>query len=173
MPDLTLSAALSHTAVEDLNQLRDRIVTCLGKLTDDQIWARAASNENAIGNLVLHLCGNVRQWIGFGLGGKPDIRVRDREFQAQGGATRQELAERISAVVDDAVAVISSLDEAALLRPTTVQGYNVTGVAVLVHVVQHFGQHTGQIILLTKHATGEDLGFYAHLSNPTHAEKTP
>ncbi|MEZ5356699.1 MAG: DinB family protein [Bryobacteraceae bacterium] len=170
---MTVASVFLDASARDLIQLRDRIVTCLDKLNDEQVWMRGGDHENAIGNLVLHLCGNVRQWIGSAVGGKPDIRVRDREFQARGDVSPADLAERITAVVDDAAAVIRGLDEAALLRSVTVQNYTVTGVEAIVHVVQHFGQHTGQVILLTKHATGEDLGFYRHLNAASHTERTP
>jgi uncharacterized damage-inducible protein DinB len=168
-----LANAVTEVAVADLRQLLGRIVSCLGKLNDDQIWSRGGEHENAIGNLVLHLCGNARQWIGTGLGGKPDIRVRDREFQARGGLTASELTERITGVVNEAIEVILRLDEAALTKRMTIQNCDVTGVGALIHVVQHFAQHTGQIILLTKHATGEDLGFYRHLGAASHGKKTP
>ncbi len=170
---MTVTAIFLDVSARDLMQLRDRIVTCLEKLNDEQVWMRGGDHENAIGNLVLHLCGNVRQWIGSAVGGKPDIRVRDREFQARGDVSPADLAERITAVVDDAVAVIRRLDEAALLKTVTVQKYTVTGLEAIAHVLEHFGQHTGQIILLTKHATGEDLGFYRHLNAAAHTEKTP
>jgi hypothetical protein len=125
---------------------------------------RGADHENAVGNLVLHLCGNVRQWIGPGVAGKPDIRVRDREFQARGDVEPAELAERITVVVDDAIEIILALDEGALLRVVQIQSFKLTVLEAVMHVLEHFGQHTGQIILLTKHASGEDLGFYRNLT---------
>lgn len=153
-----------------------RIATCLDKLDDDAVWTRDGENQNAVGNLVLHLCGNVRQWIGFGVAGQPDIRVRDREFQARGGVTRDELKDRLSAVVEDAAKTVESLEPGELLAKTKVQSYELTKLEAIYHVVEHFSQHTGQIIFAAKLATGEDLGFYRHL-NPgkpaAHEEKTP
>lgn len=172
-PDSTLDQVFVDFACRKLEQLAGRIGTCLDKLTVDQIWLRGAESENAVGNLVLHLCGNVRQWIGAGAGGKPDIRVRDREFAARGGIQPAELRERLASTVAEAVAVLRGLDEAALLRQIEVQNYKGTVAEAVFHVVEHFGQHAGQIFYATKHFTGEDLGFYRHLSRTAHGEKTP
>ena len=87
-------------SIRRLNELVPRIETCLGKLTPEQVWARGGENENAIGNLVLHLCGNLRQWIIAGVGGRPDTRDRDAEFAAHGGTTTPELGARLRETVD-------------------------------------------------------------------------
>jgi uncharacterized damage-inducible protein DinB len=157
-----------------LLQLSSRIEDCLGRLPSQQVWARGSDNENSIGNLVLHLCGNVRQWIISGVGGKPDIRVRDREFTARGGAEPAELTERLKATVEEAVAVIDRVTAARLAEHVTIQKYELTVLEAIAHVVEHFSQHTGQIIFATKMLTGEDLGFYKHLkTTAAHGEKTP
>src|SRR5436309_14530301 len=91
-----------------LEQMAGRIETCVTSLTEDQVWARGSENENAVGNLVLHLCGNVRQWIVAGVGGAPDARERDAEFEARGGASPAELSSRLRATVAEAVAVIQA-----------------------------------------------------------------
>ena len=151
-------------SAKTLEQDRSRIETCLGMLTDEQVWARGSANENAIGNLVLHLCGNVRQWIVSGAGGRPGSRDRDSEFAAAGGIPVAELAERLRTVVEDAVAVLSAVTAERLVEPLVVQGYHVTGLEAIYHSVEHFSMHTGQIIFITKMLTGTDLGFYRHLS---------
>ncbi|BDC49076.1 hypothetical protein F183_A13920 [Bryobacterales bacterium F-183] len=156
-----------------LTQLTERIGVCLGKLTDDQVWARGSENSNAIGNLVLHLCGNVRQWIGHGVGGSADVRERDAEFNAQGGVSVAELQAKLQATVADAVATIRSLTSEDLIAVTHVQNYDVPKIEAIYHVVQHFAEHTGQIIFATKFLTGQELGFYTHLKNPKHGETTP
>jgi len=169
----TLGQIFITHSVEKLRQLTDRILTCLARLNEDQIWTRGGDHENAIGNLILHLCGNLRQWIGSGVGNLENIRVRDLEFSARGGTSNEELRAKLEGTVDLAIGIIAGLDEQALLRITTVQGYTIPVMQAVAHVVEHFAQHTGQIILLTKHATGEDLGFYRHLSQTAHSEKTP
>lgn len=147
-----------------LRQCMERIEICVGKLDAEQVWARPNAASNAAGNLCLHLAGNVRQWILAGVAGQPDTRQREEEFAAQGGLTREELLARLRAVVDEACAVIEALDEARLLDRIKPQAYEVSVLEAVYHVVEHFSMHTGQIILLTKAATGEDLGFYRHLS---------
>lgn len=157
-----------------LQQLESRIEDCLGKLTPEQIWARGTENENAVGNLVLHLCGNVRQWITAGVGGKPDIRVRDREFTARGGLERPELVERLKGTVDEALAVLEGVTAPRLAEHVTIQKYDITVLEAIAHVVEHFSQHTGQIMFATKMMTGGDLGYYGHLRTASaHGEKTP
>jgi uncharacterized damage-inducible protein DinB len=157
-----------------LRQLTERIEDCLERLNSEQVWARGHESENAIGNLVLHLCGNVRQWIIAGIGGKPDIRVRDREFTARGDVEPAELAERLKVTVDEAVAVIGGVTAVRLAEQVTIQKYDVTVLEAIAHVVEHFSQHTGQIMFATKMLTGQDLGYYRHLKTAVaHGEKTP
>ena len=153
-----------------LTQLSGRIQDCLGRLSSDQIWMRNTDNENSVGNLVLHLCGNVGQWIGSGVGGKPDTRQRDAEFAARGNA---ELRNRLDTAVSEAAAIIRNLPIARLPEKTTIQKYDVTLMEAIYHVVEHFAQHTGQIIFATKLLTGQDLGYYKHLNQPKHFETTP
>lgn len=172
--DRDLEQAFTEFSASKLEQLADRIVTCLGKLSYEQIWARGSENENAVGNLVLHLCGNLRQWIGTGVAGKPDVRVRDREFRARGDVQADELRERLEGTVADAVAIIRGLTATQLAELTTVQDYSVTKLEAVYHAVEHFAQHAGQIMFFTKMATSEDLGFYRHLSSGIgHGETTP
>ena len=171
--DETLEGLIVKFSANKLNQFTGRIQDCLGRLTYEQIWARGSEDENAIGNLVLHLAGNVRQWIGTGMAGKPDVRARDREFAARGDVQAGELGERLSGVVADAVATIEKMTGAELLERITVQKYELTKLEALLHVVEHFAQHTAQIIFATKLLTSSDLGYYKHLSAPAHKEKTP
>jgi uncharacterized damage-inducible protein DinB len=160
-------------SADKLEQLTDRIQDCLGRLTYDQIWLRNSDNANSVGNLVLHLCGNVRQWIGYGVGGQPDLRDRDSEFAARGGLQPAELSQRLRAVISDAASIIRNLAPERLAETRTIQKYDVTVMEAVLHVVEHFSQHTGQIIFATKLLTGQDLGYYKHLSRPAHFETTP
>ncbi len=156
-----------------LSQLASRIDDCLGRLDDSQVWFRGGENQNAAGNLVLHLAGNVRQWIVSGVGGAPDVCDRDAEFAASGGVGVEELRRLLGATAHDAAAVIANLPAARLAERVRIQGYDVTVLEAIYHVVEHFAQHTGQILFATKAATGEDLGYYAHLSGAGHGQKTP
>jgi uncharacterized damage-inducible protein DinB len=170
----TLHQEFLRCSAERLRLSSSRVQSCLGKLDDQQIWARGSENANAIGNLVLHLCGNVRQWIISGVGGAPDLRQRDGEFAARGGVAVPELIERLSHTVDEAAVVLERVTAERLMESLSIQGYHVTGMAAIYHVVEHFSGHTGQIIFATKMLTGEDMGFYRHLSRAAaHSEKTP
>jgi uncharacterized damage-inducible protein DinB len=161
-------------SVDKLRQLSSRIESCLGELNDEQVWARGGENENAIGNLVLHLCGNVRQWIGSGVGGRTDTRERDKEFSASGGVAAGELGARLRTAVEEAAAVIAALPPGRLAERIVVQKYDVSVLEAIYHVVEHFSMHTGQIIFATKMLTGSDLDFYRHLrSSAAHGEKIP
>jgi uncharacterized damage-inducible protein DinB len=156
-----------------LRQSVGRIEVCLGKLTEEQIWARGHENENAVGNLVLHLEGNVRQWILCSLGGESHERDRDAEFAARGGWYSAQLAGRLRVTVEHAAKVILGLGPDELTKIYTIQKYEVSGVEAVLHVVEHFSYHTGQIIFATKFVTGEDLGFYRHLSTLADGDRTP
>jgi uncharacterized damage-inducible protein DinB len=131
----------------------------LAQLSEDEIWWRPNPPSNSIGNLVLHLCGNVRQWIISGLGGAEDVRKRDLEFSEQGPLPREALIAQLRRTVREACRVLSRLSEDSLLRKHSIQGYHVTGVYAVVHVTEHFGYHAGQVIYITKLKRGEDLKF--------------
>ena len=170
----TLDRIFLDHSIQTLRQYDSRIAACIGKLNAEQIWTRGGAQENAPGNLVLHLCGNVRQWIISGVGGQPDHRDRDSEFAARGGLSAAELMDRLHATVAEAVGVLSRVTADRLPERFVVQGYEVSVMEAIYHVVEHFSGHTGQIIFVTKMLTGEDLGFYRHLSKAAaHGEKTP
>ena len=122
---------------------------------------------------MLHLNGNLRQWIISGVGGAPDTRTRDAEFAARGGIEIAELRARLESTVREAIAAIGKVTPERIVDRVTIQKYDVTVMEAIFHVVEHFAQHTGQIIFVTKMLTGEDLGFYKHLTAAVHAEKTP
>jgi len=170
---MTVETIFRQYAVEKLEQLMQRIEVCAGKLSEDQIWFRRQENENAIGNLLLHLRGNLRQWILSPFGGHPLNRDRDGEFDARGGFTARELTGRLRETVDAANAIVAGLTAEQLTRAYEVQNYHVSGVEAVFHVVEHFSQHAGQIIYATKMLSGEDLGFYKHLTSPVHTEHVP
>jgi Protein of unknown function (DUF1572) len=169
----TESEFLNFSA-DKLIQLLGRIEMCVDQLTPEQLWMRHSENENAVGNLILHLAGNVRQWILTGVGGAPDYRDRDREFAARSGVDAQELKARLQSTVEEAVALIHALPAARLTEIIRPQGYEGTVLAAIYHVVEHFAGHAFQIMFATKLLTGGDLGFYAHLNQAQpHQEKLP
>jgi uncharacterized damage-inducible protein DinB len=134
-----------------------KIERCLQRLSVDDIWWRPNEASNSIGNLVLHLCGNISMWIIGGVGKRPFQRNRQQEFDERGPIPGAELRERLRSAVGHAGDVLAGIDEAELLSRRQIQGYDVTVLEAIYHVVEHFGMHTGQIILLTKARVGEDL----------------
>ncbi len=150
---------LSRDYLEE--SLLPRIERCVAQLTDAQIWWRPNEVSNSVGNLMLHLCGNVRQWIVSGIGNATDVRRRQQEFDERGPIPRDELLRRLRDTVGEAVRVLADHDPGRLLEPRKIQGHEVTTMEAVYHVVEHFSMHTGQIILLTKAQTGKDTGFYA------------
>ena len=136
-----------------------RILDCLRELSAKQIWWRGNKASNSIGNLVLHLSGNVHQWIISGLGGAPDVRERDKEFDERGPLPRRETENRLKKTVLEACRVISRLTSRDLHRRYMIQGFDVTGFEALSHVTEHFAYHSGQILYATKLLQARDLGF--------------
>jgi len=136
-----------------------RITRCLALLAEKEIWWRAHPTSNSVGNLVLHLEGNVRQWIISGVGGAPDRRERDKEFAERGPLPRRTLLARLRKTVSEACRVLESLSAPDLARAYTIQGFRLTGLQAILHVTEHFSHHSGQIILVTKLKLRRDLGF--------------
>ncbi len=161
---MSVTAEFLRVSTVQLETQLARIESCAAKLTDAQLWTRYGENQNAVGNLALHLTGNVRQWILSGVGGAADVRVRDAEFAARGSVAAAELMAGLRGVVEQAVRVIGDLSEQALTEQILVQGYDVTKLEAVYHVVEHFTGHAFQIIFATKLLTDTDLGFYAHLN---------
>lgn len=139
-----------------------RIEACLDRLSDRQIWWRSHPSSNSVGNLVLHLAGNVRQWIISGLGGALDRRDRDREFADPAGAgpiSREGMKATLRKTVREADRVLGRLRARDLARRRTIQKFQVTGLVAVSHVIEHFAYHAGQIIFATKSVLGEGLDF--------------
>lgn len=138
----------------------ERIDRCLGELTENEIWLRPNGNSLSIGNQLLHLNGNIRQWILTGLGGEPDLRARDEEFAASGGISRAILLQELTATVTAAKAVINGLSEKDVVTERPVQAFTHDGMFILIHVTEHLSYHTGQIIFWTKALKDLDLDLY-------------
>ena len=174
MPEISIDRAFLAFSSTKLEELASRIDSCLSQLTEEQVWVRGGENENAVGNLVLHLCGNARQWIIASVGGAPDSRQRDAEFAARGGMTISDLRECLATTVSEAGQVLARVTAPRLSDRLVIQGYEVSVLDAIYHVVEHFAMHTGQIIFITKMLTGTDLGFYRHLSAiAAHSQKLP
>ncbi len=137
-----------------------KIEHCLTKLTDEQIWWRANEQSNSIGNLVLHLCGNAKQWIVCGIGNAPDARDRDAEFAQRDIVPRDELQSLLNKTMGDVDSTLARFGAERLLEMRAIQGTESSALDAILHVVEHFSMHTGQIVMLTKMLTGSDMKFY-------------
>jgi uncharacterized damage-inducible protein DinB len=143
-----------------LSEYFPRIERCLQELSDEDIWWRAHETNNSVGNLVLHLSGNVRQWIVAGLGGAPDTRNRPQEFAERMPIPKEKLLNKLHATLSEADDVLERFDRSRILEVRHVQKYDVTCLEAIFHVVEHFSGHVGQIIYITKLRKGIDLKFY-------------
>jgi hypothetical protein len=155
---------LSFSRRKLLEQYWPRLGACVEGLTEEQVWWRPNEASNSVGNLILHLNGNVTQWLVASFNREADKRDRPAEFDATGGLTAAALLERLGATIENAGQVLERLTASELTAPYEIQGYHVTGLDAVYQVVEHFGLHYGQIVVLTKILAGRDLGFYRELS---------
>jgi len=159
---------MNHTGQEFIARARyhltddflPKIERCLECLSDDQVWWRPNEQSNSIGNLVLHLCGNARQWIVCGVGGAADARDRDAEFAQRDVVARAELQALLKNTLSAVDDTLGAYESKRLLERRTIQGSDVSALEAILHVVEHFSMHTGQILMLTKMVTNSDLEFY-------------
>jgi hypothetical protein len=145
-----LLPAAAHAFTDELDSAFGRITHCLNQLTDEQVWWRARPDMNAIGNLLLHLTGNLRQYVVSGVGGEADTRDRPAEFAARDSLPKAELQRRLAEVVDRAKAVIAAATADELCRTRRVQNTDLTGIQAVVRSVAHFRGHTQETIHLTR-----------------------
>lgn len=137
-----------------------KIRACLSRLDEEQIWWRPNGASNSVGNLVLHLAGNVRQWVVAGIGERPDTRKREEEFAAAGGWPASRLVEHLEGSLAEVDEVLAGLDPDRLGEAREIQGLETTVLGALYHAVEHFSGHTAQIQYVTKMLTGDPLDFY-------------
>jgi len=137
---------------------------CLEDMSDEDLWWRPNEQSNSAGNLVLHLCGNMKQWILNSMGGSAFQRDRDREFSERRAVSKAELIASISGTVTDVDSVLGRLSQPELLERFPVQAYSPSKLQAVYHVVEHFSYHLGQILYIYKMRTGKDPGFYRHLT---------
>ncbi len=143
-----------------LEQHAAQIVRCVRLLSTQELWSRPNEHTNSVANLVLHLTGNVRQWILGGVAGQPVTRDRPAEFAARTERAADALLPAFEETVRDAIAILNGLAPAQLSEPRTIQGYAVTVGTAVFHVVEHFAFHTGQVVHITKTLRDIDLSLY-------------
>ena len=141
-----------------------RIKKCLATLNTEQIWHRPNDHLVSIGNLTLHLCGNVRQWLISGVGGRPDHRKRDDEFDETGPLETEFLLEQLDLLQRDCEEVLAEIQVEALIQEQVIQGiFHETGLSIMVHIMEHFSYHVGQITWYTKFLENVDLKYYGDM----------
>ena len=141
-------------------EYRTQLRLSVEALPDDGLWWRANEHSNSVGNLLLHLNGNVRQWILGGVGRQANDRHRASEFAARTGPPAAALLADLDRTLDEVDAVLAGLTEADLLEPRTIQGRDIPVLAAIFHVVEHFSQHLGQITLIAKLRAPGAINFY-------------
>ena len=154
------NAFLEQAAKHLESEFMPRIKKCVNSLSEEDLWWRPNPESNSVGNVLLHLTGNVRQWIISGVGGTEDTRVRDREFSEQGPVPSDQLLSTLEHAIADACSILRTLPPELLLETRRIQKYDVTILHAIFHVVEHFSGHTGQIIYITKMLKNKDLRFY-------------
>lgn len=160
---MSIAADFREQSIYRIEENHKRIMTCLDLLPEPAIWTKPNAALNSMGNLVLHLCGNITQYILSTLAGAPDNRNRDAEFAATGGMNKAELKALFHSVIEKSIACIKNTSDADLTALKKVQVYELTGVGIILHVTEHLSYHTGQVAFLTKLLLDRDLGFYAGL----------
>ena len=163
MTDTVTHEFLAFSRTKLLEEYWPRMRACVETLTDEQVWWSPNDASNSVGNLLLHLNGNVRQWLITSFTDGDDQRDRPAEFAARGSIPTDTLLQQLESTLKEAAGVLSRLSEADLNRSMNIQGYAVTGVHAVYHVVEHFGMHFGQIVYITKLLKGEGMGFYGEL----------
>ncbi len=161
--DIDFITEFKANSIVNLEENTPRIKQCFGELTEQEVWVKPNGSLNSMGNLVLHLCGNMTQYIICALGGDADNRERDKEFAATGGYTKDELMHMLSVTVAIAAETIRHSLEPNLLKVHAVQGFELTGIGIINHVCNHYSYHTGQIAFWTKMLKEKDLAFYGGL----------
>ncbi len=157
----TIETLINETAVAHFQESVRRVDICLAQLNEEQVWHDANKNLVSIGNLLLHLCGNITQYVLSGIGGQPDARQRDLEFTHKPDLDNATLFQQFKTVCDNACGVVASLSKERLEEQVRIQGFDHKVCSALIHVLEHLSYHVGQISFMCKLANDKDLGYYA------------
>jgi len=173
---MELSKQIKNEIVKDIrvrifDESFPRIVQCLHLLDPDKIWLKPNKNSNSIGNLVLHVCGNIRQYVVSGIGGRKDIRERKLEFMENVTTTKADLISKMDELLLDVSNVLDTIEPTDLVEIKEVQGFTMSITSILIHVTEHLSYHTGQIAFYTKLLEDTDLKFYGDLDLDIKSDK--
>lgn len=142
----------------------ERIYKCFQLLNDEELWRSPNGNIPAVGNLILHLCGNARQWILSGIGGIHDNRNRDQEFIVHTNIKKSDLVFLLENLKSNLRETLRKMPDTEISKIHSIQGFQVTGFSMIIHVIEHFSYHTGQITTLTKLVKNKQTGYYDHIN---------
>ena len=154
-----ISREFIQESVHLLQQSLRKINHCLNQLDADQIWWRPEPGLNSIGNLVLHVCGNLNQWAVCGIPESKAERQREQEFHVDARVSREELESLLVNTVEQACQTLQSLSASLLLEPRQIQGFSISVMGAISHTVPHFVGHTHQIIYITRLQKGAQYQF--------------
>ena len=155
-----LADALIQGVRDEMAERLEKIMHCFGQLSEEDVWWRPFESHNALGNIILHLCGNVRQWLIDGIGGTPDVRDRPAEFAQREALSKAELIARLERTIEQANQVLGSLGPDDLLEPRRIQGFEVTVMGAILSSVPHLCGHTQEIIRITRLRRGDSYQFW-------------
>ncbi|HET6879276.1 MAG TPA: DUF1572 family protein [Pirellulales bacterium] len=157
--DVSIGRAFVNEARHTLADSMKKVEHCLDQLRDEDLWWRQHESQNSIQNILLHLCGNVRQWIIHGVGGAPDVRDRAQEFSDRRPLTKAELLSRLRQTLTEAHCALAELPPDRLLEPRRIQGFDATALAAIFETVSHFVGHTHQIVYIARLRLGDAYRF--------------
>src|SRR5262245_35073687 len=155
----SIGSAFLLEARQTLENALSKITHCLDHLADHHMAWRPHESHNSIQNIILHLCGNVRQWIVHGVGGASDVRNRPLEFSDRRPLTKADLLAKLQDTISQADATLAQLDLAQLLKPRRIQGFDTYVLAAIWDSVSHFVGHTHQIVYITRQLAGDGYRF--------------
>ena len=164
LPVMITTTLIQELKYRMLDESFSKIKACLNQLDEAEVWMRPNESVNSVGNMMLHLCGNVRQYIVSGAGGQKDIRERQKEFDERGTFTKVELIKKMEATLKEVEKTLDSLNPEQLIEIRSVQCYEMSVLSMIVHATEHFSYHTGQIIFFTKMIKDIDMKFYGDLN---------
>ena len=140
-----------------MNHYWPRVQHCIGVLSQNDIWWREHEANNSVGNLLLHLTGNLNQFILAGVGGAPDTRDKPQEFAERQRMPKEALMSALERALLETDRTLAAFEPSRFLDRTSVQDRERPYLEVISVVVEHFALHVGQIIYITKMKTGKDL----------------
>ncbi len=160
-PESVLAQQIIDSCISHLEESVPRVERCFQQMSEEELWKDPNLNVVSPGNLILHLRGNLTQYVLSTLGGNKDQRQRSQEFKIKPGLGKDALLESYRETIQEVCQVITQLDAQVLSKIHRVQGFESTGTNILIHVVEHVSYHVGQIGYWVKVMKDCDLGYYA------------